>query len=169
VFGSPTSSLDGLHLVSLFGHAPVLAVASRSGRIEVTPRRPQGALRIDRVERQRVCGLRIDRAQVQQCVGHLNRIAQASGRIVSGATQFDDLPERGDVEAGRLGLRTSSGQFVAFALQSFNPLYEAGQIVPVKAVMARERRGSGATGRSARWRVPIEEEDAPPFDWDAQA
>jgi RecA-family ATPase len=81
----------GLHLVSLVGHDPVLAVASRSGKIEVTPRFNELLEMAGDYKARCVAiasganvyaGSEIDRAQVQQFVGHLNRIAQASGGIV---------------------------------------------------------------------------------------
>jgi RecA-family ATPase len=81
----------GLHLVSLVGHDPVLAVASRSGKIETTRRYNELLEMAGDIKAKCVCiassanvyaGSEIDRSQVQQFAGQLTRIARVANGIV---------------------------------------------------------------------------------------
>jgi RecA-family ATPase len=82
----------GLHLVSLTGHDPVLAAASRSGRIEATSRYKQlleaaGDIRPKMIgiasSANVFAGSEIDRSQVQQFIDLLTAVAQrADGALV---------------------------------------------------------------------------------------
>lgn len=81
----------GLHLVSLVEHDPVLAFASRSGKIEVTPRYNEllemaGDLKPKCIaiasSANVYAGSEIDRAQVQQFTGRLTKIARIAGGVL---------------------------------------------------------------------------------------
>ena len=78
----------GLHIISLVGHDPILAVATRSGKLETTPRYKQLLGAAGDIKPKFIgiassanvfAGSEIDRSQVQQFAGLTTKIAKTAG------------------------------------------------------------------------------------------